>query len=175
MEAPIKSTIISATVVAMTALLYSAMLYFRVATASLHDNYQLGIEVLQIWISPGFLLGVVLGVTALFRSVDSIRTAVRSSLAALIICALMFGFVVAHSGNSNTWVFPQDRNLKDTIHTALFRPNFSNRSITTIIVSAGVAFFWLGASSRLLRRRKLIIHSTQSPSEGLTQTLAGFK
>lgn len=158
----------------MTALLYGVMLYFRVATASLHDNYQPGIEVLQTWISPGFLLGVVLGIAALFRSVDSIRTAVRSSLAALIICALMFGFVVVHSGNSNTWVFPQDRTLKGTIHTALFRPSFSNRSITTIIISAGVAFFWLGASSRLLRRRKQTIHSSQPPSAALNSDVSGL-
>jgi len=147
--------ITSACAVAVTALLYGAMLYFCVATASLSDYYQPGIEVLQAWISPGLWLGVVVLCAVVFRSVLSARVAVYSCFSAFMICAFMYPLVAQHSGNSNAWVFPQNRSLENTLDTALLRPNFSNRSKGSIVGSAGIALFWLGVSSYVLRRRKL--------------------
>ncbi len=146
MNIDIKSIIIAACAVALTALLYSAMLYFRVATASLSDDYQPGIEVLQAWLSPGLLLAVVVLWAIVFRSSLSARVAVYACFSALMICAFMYPLVAQHSGNSNAWVFAQNRSLENTLHTALLRPNFSNRSKGSIVGSAGVALFWLGIS-----------------------------
>lgn len=156
--------ITSASVVAVTVLLYGAMLYFLVATSSLRNDYQPGIEVLQTWSSPGFFLGIVDLCSILFGSVLSAKVAVRCSISAVVICTLMFGFVFLHPGSSSSWVGAQDRNLESTIHTALLNPNFSNRSKVTLIGSAGIALFWLSVSAFALRRRELTIHSSRPPS-----------
>ncbi|THT98807.1 hypothetical protein E9531_13500 [Lampropedia puyangensis] len=153
-------SVLQVAIVAVVALVYAAMLYFRAATASLDDHYQPGISTLQSWCMPGALLFGLTLVAVAFRSVLAAQVAVYTSISAIIICAFLLIFVISHSGNRNSWVFPQQRTLQTTIHTALFSPNFSNRSTGSIIGSAIVASCFLGISGFVLRRRKLTIHSS---------------
>ena len=150
-------------IVAVVAFVYAAMLYFRAATASLDDQYQPGISTLQSWFIPGALLFALTLVAVVFRSVLAAQVAVFTNLSAIVICALLFVFVISHPGNRNSWVFPQHRTLQTTIHTSLFSPNFSNSSKGSIIGSAVVALCFLGISGLVLRRRKLTIHSSRPP------------
>lgn len=154
MKHPDNATIALAALVAIVALLYGMTLYFRAATASLHDGYQPGIEALRLYASPGLLLGVLTVLAVISRSAFPARTAVHACLAALVVCALMLGVVSSHPGNRDTWVFPQQRSLESTVHTALFTPNFSGRSKGSIAGSAIVALCWLGVASCALRRRR---------------------
>ena len=158
-----KLSVLQAAIVAAVALIYAAMLYFRAATASLDNHYQPGISTLQNWFMPGALLFALTLVAVAFRSVLAAQVAVFTNLSAIVICAFLLIFVISHPGNPNSWVFPQHRTLQTTIHTALFSPNFSNRSKGSIIGSAVVASCFLGISCLVLRRRKLTIHSSRPP------------
>ena len=147
------------------AALYGGMLYFRVATASLDDRYQPGIEALRLYASPGLLLGVLTLGGLVFRASVVARVAQRACVAALVVCVLLFGVVFTHSGSYHPWVFPEARTLAGTVQTALFSPTFSNRSTIFIIVSAGVALFWLAVSSWAVRTRRPSKPSIKSAEE----------
>ena len=152
--------------VALVTLLYGMTLYFRAATASLHDGYQPGIEALRLYVNPGLQLGLITAGAVTSRSAFPARVAVHACLAAIATCALMLAVVSSHPGNRNTWVFPQQRSLESTVHTALFTPNFSGRSKSSIAGSAIVALCWLGVSSCVFLRRKRAAHTTQSIQPG---------
>jgi hypothetical protein len=143
---------ISVVAVALVTANYAAMLYFQTATASLHDEYQPGIEAMKAWISPGALLLILVAGAAFLRSSFVLQIAKSSCKAALLVCVLLFLLVSVHRGNRNTWVFPQQRSLEGTARIALFSPNFSNRSTGTVLGSAGIALLCFGASVWLCRR-----------------------
>jgi hypothetical protein len=151
--------------IATIATTYALLLHFRVATASLYDDYQPGIEALRAWVSPGLLLAVLVMSTALTGSYVLVKLAKRSCQAALVVCLLLFVYVSGHSASRTSWVFPEHRTLEATVLTAISHPSFSNRSKGSIIGSAIVAGFWLGVSSFVLRRRRLTMRSSGPPGE----------
>jgi len=137
------------------------MLYFRVATASLYDGYQPGIEHARTLVSPGLLLALLVCSALVSRSVLVSRIALHTSLCALVICFYVFIGVSLHGGNQNPSVFAKDRTLTSTVHTALFSPNFSGRSKGSIISSAVFALGALAVVLFVRRKRQLTKEPTR--------------
>lgn len=137
-----------------SSMLYAAMLYFRAATASLDDGYQPGIEALQAWARPSLLLAIAPLLAIGTRSTFMTRLAVANSICATLICAILLVVVSVHPGNANTWQFPQDRSLEETIRIALISPNFSGHSKGRIVVSGAIALTWLCISALFAYRRR---------------------
>lgn len=150
-RSPAVSVIVPAVLVAVA---YTLALYFQAATASLSNAYQAGIELLRSVVSPGGLLMAVFLVACLRKSYAASRVAMLASAGAVLVSALMLALVVGHQGNSNTWQFPEARSLSGTLHQALCRPSFSNRSVASVAGSGVLALLVLGGSAYLSRRRQ---------------------
>jgi hypothetical protein len=134
--------------------LYGAALYFQVATASLYDTHQPGIEALRRTLQPGVVLVLVSLLAWLRKSPWTIQLSRWVNGGAVLCCALMLMAVTLHSGTPPQWQPPEDRSLWSTLEQAILHPSFSNRS-TFSAVKSGLfaAVLLMGA----MRWRKLQI------------------
>jgi hypothetical protein len=145
------SNLVGTAIAAALLTTYAVALYFRAATASLDDQYQPGIESLQLVIWPGALLVGVIASASLSQSELAWSVARRVCVGAVAVCLLLLLFVAAHEPKPRPWVFPADRTLQGTVHRSLFTPSFSNRSTGSIV---GSAIFAAAMSGGLLLWRR---------------------
>jgi hypothetical protein len=145
------SSLVGTGITAALLAVYVVALYFRAATASLNDQYQPGIELLQLMVWPGALLVGVIASASLGRSELAWSIAWRVCVGAILACLLLLLFVAAHEPKPRPWVFPADRTLQGTVHRSLFNPSFSNRSTGSIV---GSAMFAAAMSGGLLLWRR---------------------
>lgn len=142
--------------------LYAALLYAQAATASLTDAYQPGMERLRWLTRPGWLL---LGLLALAWLRPQARLAsqlVCICAGAALLCAALAAWLVwldAPGRAANTWLPPQARNLGTVLHTALWTPSFSNRSLGATLGNA----IWALAACALAERSRRKKHEQKRP------------
>jgi hypothetical protein len=146
MPEKLKQVSLSAAVTTLALLgLYAAALYLRVATASINDSYQPGIEAIQIACSPGIVLALTLAEAAWTKSATVARLCTMCCVGALAVCGVML-IVVNMELSTAAWQFAQERTLTSTLRRALFTPSFSNRSAVWSAVFAAImlrASLWL--------------------------------
>src|SRR5690554_4722621 len=95
-------------------LVYGAGVYFRAATASLHDDYQPGIEAVRLWVWPGAVLISVVAFAGLTRSALLWLIARWVCVGAVVVCLFLLVFVQVHESSPQRWVFPHERTLGAT-------------------------------------------------------------
>lgn len=106
--------------------LYAGFMYFQAATASIGEDYQPGISRVQLLLSPGLLLLLLVLAGWLTRNGFIRRLAQIVTGGAIVICLLIILFI--YTGGDSTETIEVPRMLSSTIYKALFYPNFSNRS-----------------------------------------------
>jgi hypothetical protein len=145
---------VAVTVVVLALLIYAVALYFRVATASLTDSYQPGIEALRKGIWPSVVLWGPLAV-ALVRKSPAWMDATRAISAGALVCCVVLLLLVKLGGDAAPGrVAGEGRSLGATVRIALVQPSFSNRSVGSLIGSAAVASITCLASFALGRRAR---------------------
>lgn len=133
--------------------LYGTALYFRIATASLDDAHQPGIESLQAMARPGAVLAMVSLLGWLHRSLWAIQLARWVNGGATLCCAVLLGVTLVHRGGLHRWQPPESRTLSRTVEQSLLHPSFSNRSTYSAIGSGLFALALFAGAIRLRPRQ----------------------
>jgi len=123
---------------------FIGMLYFNLASASLSDSYQPGIEKLQAFLNPMYISFIMLALVILVNSPWLISLSKAYFVGVIIICIFMVIFVSIYHGPTSNWSFPEERTLIDTIDKALAQPSFSNRSAAKVVFNGVISLIALG-------------------------------
>ncbi|QTD47014.1 hypothetical protein [Ottowia testudinis] len=132
---------------------FAGLLYFTACTASLHDNYQPGIEFWRRLLWLGWPLLAAAAVLVLNRGRDTALRVQRFATGALLISMLMGLAVHFWPQIRVPWVGPADRTLATTVLRALSMPRFSGRSAVAAYSTGLMAFILWGIASTRARRR----------------------
>ena len=145
-------------IVLIVSFLFAACLYLQMATASIYEGYQPGINVVKIFnpllillvmyltvrFKPDWLGGKVITVAYGFR-----LPAIVISLTSLVIALVMLSSVSSHP--INTLGPESTRALKNTLLKSLTQPRFSNRSLVfavLVFIFSGLYAWVVGKLSR---------------------------
>ena len=153
-KAPARKPRVPVALVVLALWAYAAALYFRVATASLTDAYQPGIEALRGAVWPSVVLWVPLALALVFKSAVWMEASRAISAGAVVCCAVLLLLVKLSGGAAPGRIGGESRSLSTTVRVALLQPRFSNRSVGSLIGSAAGASLACLASLALVRRAR---------------------
>ena len=153
--------------------IFAVLLYLQMCTASLYEDYQVGISRARI-LHPCLLVLMILLFTVIVPGKygkDAVLFSVLFTKMAIWLC-IGFGFlyiVIESIPFKSQWSFPRGRTLTETIVTSLSHPNFSNRSLTVLIYTVLLLLFLRWIAKLMLRKKCMEIKAdglTISPNDG---------
>jgi lysylphosphatidylglycerol synthetase-like protein (DUF2156 family) len=159
------------TIAFLLALIFASFLYLQMATVSIYENYEADIGRIRIF-SPELIVLCILVLIAIIpgRIGMAITTmAVQFSKVATWVCVVFAGLYVVLSvlpSSTSHWSFPSERTLSKTLAISLSHPDFSNRSLARLILSALLVLFLGWLSRKLLSKRH---NNSLQPTSALTR------
>jgi hypothetical protein len=150
----------------LTTVILASTLYLQMCTASLYENYQVGISNIRFF-HPGLLLLLIISITIF--SPERSRKAVYSfsfifgklAICVCLVFAILY-FVFEFIPADSQWKIPSERTLITTIFTSLTHPDFSNRSLGGLIYTVILSIFLTVISKRKLKNC-ITTGSTRTP------------
>jgi len=147
----VKQTYISLFVVVVS-IIFAIFLYLQMCTASINENYQLGISKIHL-LHPGLLLISMILLTAAIPGKAGKLMASFSQQFAYIALCICFGFFLMYfigdfAPGQSQWSFPHERTLLSTLKISLTNPQFSNRSLAGVFYSFLFSLLLLWVSTK---------------------------
>jgi hypothetical protein len=153
----IKNSNIMTTAAIILATIFASSLYLQMSTASLYDNYQIGISKIRIF-HPGLLILLVLLLTIIVPGKAGKTLSAFSILFGKMAVGICIGLGALYAvfefyPSKSQWSLPHERTLTSTIILSLTHPEFSNRSLIGLIYTAPLAVFLIWVSKRIYRKK----------------------
>lgn len=128
-------TVCSLFMVTLSLSLFTGLLYLQMCIASLHENYQVGIEKVQLLLAPFWLIATLIMLLLAFPKRHALLVITKWFYrGAFIIISVLFVLllIIDNLPVASTWRFPNERNLLTTIITSMTQPSFSGRSLAVL-------------------------------------------
>lgn len=116
-------------------LIFAALTYLQMCIASLHDNYQEGMDAVQFFLTPFWLITLVMGLLLLFSKHDKVLVLAKWFYrGAFIVIAVLFilMLIIDSMPTSSVWSYPDTRNLSETQFISVTNPDFSGLSLAVL-------------------------------------------
>lgn len=116
-------------------LIFTALTYLQMCIASLHDNYQEGMQAVQFFLTPFWLMALLFGLLLCFPKHNQLlRLAMWFYRGALAVIVLLFVLmlIIDNIPSASVWSHPDTRNLYQTLFISVTNPDFSGRSLAVL-------------------------------------------
>lgn len=137
----------------VTTAVFSLLLYLQMCIASLRENYQIGINKIQLFQPSIIILFMIIICFIPVKNIKIFNSISKFMKLAFIVCGILFIFsiIINFSPQINHWSFPHERALVQTLRTSLFHPQFSGHS--TGILFQNIFLLSVLAFALLLKRK----------------------